>query len=154
MFYNFYGLYIVHDLVFMDDIKAKRFFDPIIGNLNYLQQHGLIINGRSIMFSFSTMVADNLGAHQIGRFQSSFSSGHICRRCFIEHSDLRLPMTQTRPDIRTSTYYDALIVQINSNFNKPPIMGVVRQSPIHSLDGFNLIMSLPADLMHDYLEGV
>ncbi|CAF4141942.1 unnamed protein product, partial [Adineta steineri] len=140
--------------ILKDDIKAKRFFDPIIGNLNYLQQHGLIINGRSIMFSFSTMVADNLGAHQIGGFQSSFSSGHICRRCFIEHSDLRLPMTQTRPDIRTSTYHDALIVQINSNFNKSPIMGVVRQSPIYNLDGFHPIMSLPADLMHDYLEGV
>ncbi|CAF4195370.1 unnamed protein product, partial [Adineta steineri] len=140
--------------ILKDDIKAKRFFDPIIENLNYLQQHGLIINGRSIMFSFSIMVADNLGAHQIGGFQSSCSSRHICRRYFIEHSDLRLPMTQTRPDIRTSTYHDALIVQINSNFNKSPIMGVVRQSPIHNLDGFHPIMSLPADLMHDYLEGV
>ncbi|CAF4316579.1 unnamed protein product, partial [Adineta steineri] len=100
------------------------------------------------------MVADNLGAHQIGGFQSSFSSGHICRRCFIEHSDLRLPMTQTRPDIRTSTYNDALIVQLNSNFNKSPIMEIVRQSSVHNLDGFHPIMSLPADLMHDYLEGV
>ncbi|CAF4197154.1 unnamed protein product, partial [Adineta steineri] len=63
-------------------------------------------------------------------------------------------MTQTRPDIRTSTYHDALIDQMNSNFNKSPIMGVVRQSPIHNLDGFHLIMSLSADLTHDYLEGV
>jgi hypothetical protein len=141
-------------LFFEDDIKAKRFFEPIIENLNYLQQHGLVINGRSIKFSFSTMVADNLATHQIGGFQSSFSSGYICRRCFIQHSDLRLRMSQTKPDIRTSIYHDALILQINSNLNKSLLMGVVGQSPIYDLDGFHPIMSLPADLMHDYLEGV
>ena len=46
-----------------DDIKAKRFFESIIGNLNHLQQHGLVINGRLVEFSSSTVVADDLGAH-------------------------------------------------------------------------------------------
>jgi hypothetical protein len=141
-------------LFFEDDIKAKRFFKPIVENLNDLQQHGLVINGRSIKFSFSTIVADNLAAHQIGGFQSSFSNGYICRRCFIQHSDLNLPMSQNKPDIRTSIYHDALILQINSNLNKSSIMGVVGRSPLYDLDGFHSIMSLPADLMHDYLEGV
>lgn len=145
---------ILNCFCFEDDVKARRFFEPIIANLNYLQQHGLTVNGRSIKFSFSTMVADNLAAHQIGGFQSSFNNGYICRRCFIKHSDLHLPISQTRSDIRTSTYHDSLIIQINSNFNKSPVMGVVRQSPIYDLDGFHPIMSLPADLMHDYLEGI
>lgn len=100
------------------------------------------------------MVADNLAAHRIEGFQSSFSSGYICRRCFIQHSDLHIAASQNKSDIRTSVHHDKIILQIQSNLNKFSIMEVVGQSPIYDLDGFHPIMSLPADLMHDYLEGV
>ncbi|CAF3992468.1 unnamed protein product [Rotaria magnacalcarata] len=40
-----------------------------------LQIEGLVVNGHRIKFSFSTLVADNLAVHQIGGFQSTFSSG-------------------------------------------------------------------------------
>jgi len=33
-------------------------------------------------------------------------------------------------------------------------MGIIGPSPIHQLIGFHPITGLPADLMHDYLEGV
>jgi hypothetical protein len=36
---------------------------------------------------------------------------------------------------------------------KTPVMGVIGQSPIHDLIGFNSITSLPADIMHDLFEG-
>ena len=100
------------------------------------------------------MVADNLAAHQIGGFQSTFSSGYFCRRCYIQHSDLNVPMSQIKPDVRTTINHDALIRQITSSINKSPIMGVVSQSPLHNLNGFHPTMALPADLMHDYLEGI
>ncbi|CAF1502731.1 unnamed protein product [Adineta ricciae] len=99
-------------------------------------------------------IADNLAAHQIGGFQSSFSTGYVCRRCFMKHCDLHLPMTQIRPDTRTSAYHDDLVKRITSNLNQTSIMGVVGKSPLYDLDGFHPTMSLPADLMHDYLEGV
>ncbi|CAF1441539.1 unnamed protein product [Adineta ricciae] len=161
------------ELFFEDDVKAKRFFEPIIKNLNYLQRNGLVINNRTIKFSFSTLVADNLAAHQIGGFQSSFSTvadnlaahqiggfqssfstGYVCRRCFLKHADLHLPMIHIRPDTRTSTYHDDLVRRITSNLNGTSIMGVVGKSLLSDLDGFHPTMSLPADLMHDYLEGV
>lgn len=100
------------------------------------------------------MVADNLAAHQIGGFQSSFNNGYICRRCLIQYADLHSPISNNKWNIRTSIHHDALTLEMNSNLNKSSIMGVVRQSPIYDLDGFHSITSLPADLMHDFLEGV
>lgn len=34
------------------------------------------------------------------------------------------------------------------------MMGVIGESPIRDLVGFHSISSLPADLMHDFLEGI
>ena len=63
-------------------------------------------------------------------------------------------MSVIKSDARTSITHDDLIRQINSSFGKSPLMGVVGQSPLNNLDGFHPTMSLPAYLMHDYLEGV
>ncbi|CAF4075472.1 unnamed protein product [Rotaria magnacalcarata] len=140
--------------ILMDNAKAKSFFQPIIENLNRLQVEGLFVNGQWIKFSFSTMVADNLAAHQIGGFQASFSNDHFCRRCLIGYPKRNLPRSTTKLAARTSIIHDDFVQQISANPNQSPLMGVAGQSPLHDLIGFHSTMSLLADLMHDYLQGI
>jgi hypothetical protein len=139
---------------FENNVKAQRFFAPIIDNLNILQVQGLRINGDQINFSFSTMTADNLAAHTIGGFQSCFSTGHFCRRCQITYADRLLPFSPTTIRERTSIEHDNFVQQVMADPHKSSLMGVIEQSVLHNLMGFHPTMSLPADCMHDFLEGV
>ncbi len=86
---------------------------------------GLVINGVHIKFSFSTLVADNLAAHLMGGFQSCFSNGYFCRRCYITYADKNLPITLTRVNSRTINDHDNIVQEIINDSNKSPLMGVV-----------------------------
>ncbi len=138
---------------FKDKTKAKRFFRPIIDNINQLQLHGLLINDIHLKFSFSTLVADNLAAHLVGGFQSSFSNGYFCRRCYMTYTDKNLPIPLTQIKRRTIVDHDNLVEEIVNNPNQSPLMGVVGSSLLHDLIGFHPTMSLPGDAMHDFIEG-
>ncbi|CAF1657680.1 unnamed protein product [Rotaria magnacalcarata] len=135
-------------------MKAKRFLQPIINNLNELQVNGLFINGNHLKFTFSTMVADNLAAHLIGGFQMSFNNGYFCRRCYIKSADRNLPISMTKADTRTCIDYDKFVEKVIRNPYESPLMGINEKSALEGLIGFHPIMSLPGDLMHDYIEGI
>ena len=139
---------------FEDCVKAKRFFEPIIDNLNWLQLHGLSINGTHLKFSFSTVVADNLAAHMIGGFQSCFNTGYFCRRCYIPYGEKNSPVALSCFKRRTAIDHNEFVQQIRLNPNKSPLMGIIGQSPLCGLIGFHSTISLPGDLMHDFLGGI
>ena len=139
---------------FQDRVKAQRFFRPIIDDINRLQTHGLSINGNDVKFSFSTIAADNLAAHFIGGFQCSFSNRFFCRRCYITQAEKALPINSIKPGVRTISDHDYLVDRINVNLSESPLKGVVGLSPMDGLIGFHPITSLPADIMHDFIEGV
>lgn len=126
----------------------------MIDDINRLQTHGLTVNGMSIKFSFSTLVADNLASHLIGGFQTSFNSNFFCRRCFITQTEKSLPMDSVKVGIRTINNHDDLLRKISTDPLAAPIMGVIGLSPFDQLIGFHPIVSLPADIMHDFIEGV
>lgn len=113
-----------------------------------------MINGIKHKFSFSTVVADNLAAHMIGGFQSCFNTGHFCRRCYITYEDRTSPRPLSHIKVRTVDDHDNIVKEIKSNSNKSSLMGVIGESPLHDLIGFHPILSLPGDLMHDFIEGV
>lgn len=135
-------------------MKARRFFQPIIDNLNQLQVNGLCVNGSNLNFSFSTMVADNLAAHMIGGFQSSFSTGYFCRRCLINYNDRSLPILLNNVNTRTTIDHDMFVKEVIRQPDKSPLMGVTSPSILQDLIGFHPVMSLPGDVMHDFIEGV
>ncbi|CAM4942781.1 unnamed protein product [Rotaria socialis] len=134
--------------------KARRFFEPIIENLNQLQSQGICINSNKLKFSFSTMIADNLAAHMIGGFQSSFSNGYFCRRCYTSYADRNLPILMATAVGRTCIDHDDLVQQVTADPQKSPLMGIVGKSLLYDLVGFHSTTSLPGDLMHDFLEGI
>ena len=141
-------------LSFEDHAKAQRFLRPIVENINRLQRQGISINGKHLKFSFSTIVADNLAAHLIGGFQSGFSHSFFCRRCYITQAERTLPIDLIKAGPRTITHDHHLVQRVNADPAKSPLMGVVGHSPMAGLIGFHPIASLPADIMHDFLEGV
>jgi len=137
-----------------DPAKTRSFFRPIIDNINQLQVQGLSIKDRHLKFSFSTMVADNLASHFIGGFQMSFNNRYFCRRCYITQAEKSLPINSIKLRPRTIIHHDSLLQRINANPLESPLMGIVGLSPVVDLIGFHPITSLPADIMHDYFEGV
>ena len=141
-------------MAFQDYAKARSFFRPIIDDINRLQVQGLLIDGKTIRFSFSTIVADNLAAHMVGGFNCSFNSRFFCRRCYITQEEKTLPISSIKHCFRTITQHDHLIQSINANPLQSPLKGVLGSSPIDGLIGFHPITSLPADIMHDFIEGV
>lgn len=140
--------------IFEDHIKAKRFLQPIIDNLNQLQFHGLVLKGDHLKFSVSTIVADNLAAHLIGGFQTCFSNGYFCRRCYITFDNRNLATPLSNINSRMMNDHDDLVHELLQNPGKAPLMGVVGPSLFDSLIGFHPTSSLPADCMHDFIEGV
>lgn len=132
---------------------SERFFRPIVDNLNHLQAYGLQIDDIHLKFSFTTVVADNLAAHIIGGFQSSFNNGYFCRRCYIKYADKHLPISSKERQFRTVHDHDIVVKKILNNPNRTPLMGVVGISPLRDLVGFHPTVSLPGDLMHDFIEG-
>jgi hypothetical protein len=136
-----------------DAEKEKRFFQPIVEDLNALQAHGLVINGVHLKFSFSTLAADNLAAHQIGGYQASFSSGYFCRRCHLSYDDRALPFSPGLTTYRTSPGHDQCLVKLAADPRGGPLFGIARPSVLMDLEGFHPTTSLPGDCMHDFLEG-
>jgi hypothetical protein len=136
-----------------DPQKSRRFFQPIIDDLNVLQRHGLSIGGKHVTFSFSTLCADNLAAHQIGGFQASFSSNYFCRRCQILFNDRALPLSSSKTQWRTSTDHDYHVQSIQTDPQHRRSFGITGVSVLDGLQGFHPILSLPGDCMHDFLEG-
>ncbi|CAM4786483.1 unnamed protein product [Rotaria magnacalcarata] len=139
-----------------DDMKMKKFYDPIINDLNDLQSSGLILNtfNSQIYFTFTTMAADNLAAHEVGGFQQSFSSGYICRRCLITYENRLIPLTDVHFVRRAANQHQRVLQSLENNPQIKSICGIVGPSPLNDLRNFNSSSSLPGDVMHDFFEGV
>ncbi|CAF1461136.1 unnamed protein product [Didymodactylos carnosus] len=58
------------------DVKRKKFYVPIIDELNKLQSNGLYIHSldTGVSSKFTTMCTDNLAAHEVGDFQMNFNA--------------------------------------------------------------------------------
>lgn len=145
---------IVSHFISKDPIKARHFFDPIVNDLNLLQEKGILVNGIRIRFSFSTIAADNLAAHYLGGFQTNFSSGHFCRRCLISYNDRLRPLDSTISMPRTIREHDMCVEHLRLNPNGKPVFGITGPSVFDGLTNFHPTTAFPPDLMHDIFEGV
>jgi hypothetical protein len=145
----------VHFSFGKDFEKRRRFYEPIVDDLNRLQSDGLSIdtfNGR-LIFSFSTLSSDNLAAHDIGGFQMSFSSGHFCRRCLISYRFRAVPLTDVVIIQRTEDKHNEMVQYALLHPNEKSRFGVIGPSILEKLEGFHATNSLPFDCMHDFFEG-
>ena len=59
----------------------KAIFHVLIKELNYLREHGIVVNGERIYFQLILILGDNLGLHSILGLTECFSANFPCRIC-------------------------------------------------------------------------
>ena len=70
------------------------------------------------------------------------------------YEDRKSPLPLSHIKVRTVGDNDNLVQEIKNDSNRSSFISVVDESPLHDLIGFHLTLSLPGDLMHDFIEGV
>ncbi|CAF1474991.1 unnamed protein product [Adineta steineri] len=135
--------------------KLKKFYEPIVQDLNDLQNTGLVINtfNSQILFTFTTIAADNLAAHEVAGFQLNFNAGHFCRRCMVSYENRLIPLTDIHFIHRNHLQHQRYLQLIENNAGMNSILGVIGRSPLNDLQNFDPTASCPGDVMHDFLEG-
>ncbi|CAF3556760.1 unnamed protein product, partial [Rotaria sp. Silwood2] len=91
------------------------------------------------------MVADNLAAHMIGGFQSSFSTGYFCRRRLINYDDRSLPILLNNVNTRTTIDHDMFVTELIRQPDKSPLMRVPGPRIPPNSPGFHPLLPLPGD---------
>ncbi|CAF4108891.1 unnamed protein product [Adineta steineri] len=136
--------------------KLKKFYEPIVQDLNDLQNTGLVINtfNSQILFTFTTIAADNLAAHEVAGFQLNFNAGHFCRRCMVSYENRLIPLTDIHFIHRNHLQHQRYLQLIENNAGINSIFGGIGRSPLNDLQNFDPTASCPGDVMHDFFEGV
>jgi hypothetical protein len=137
------------------DEKIRKFYEPIVMDLNGLQSTGLVINtfNSQLLFTFTTLAADNLAAHEVAGFQQTFSSGYFCRRCLVTYENRVIPLTDIHFIQRTHLQHQRYLQLLENNPQTKSMFGVVGPSPLNDLQNFDPTNSFPQDVMHDFFEG-
>ncbi|CAF1167144.1 unnamed protein product [Didymodactylos carnosus] len=148
-------LAVINTNYLQDEQYVKRFYKPVIDDLNALQTTGLSIGtfDAQLMFKFTCISADNLGAHQIGNFQQCFSTGYFCRRCLVQYDLRKIPLTDIHFMPRNEQQHQKCLDAINNNNDDSSVCGVVGESDLKQLAGFHPTTALSGDAMHDFCEG-
>jgi hypothetical protein len=135
--------------------NRKRFFDPIVADLNALQTNGIYIPTISsrLNFAFTVVTGDHLALNDIGGFQKTFNSGQFCRHCHIDYDQRLISLNEISYTSRTTDEHDNLVQQVQNLNNNIMLEGVADTSPLSQLIGFHPVISLPNDPMHDINEG-
>ncbi|CAF2188491.1 unnamed protein product [Rotaria magnacalcarata] len=136
--------------------NKKKFFDPIVQDLNILQTRGLCIPNFAsrLNFVFTVLTGDHLASNDIGGFQKSFSKGYFCRHCYMNYDERFTPLNEISHALRTTDEHDNLVKELLTLNNHTVLRGVVDDSPLSKLIGFHRVTSLPNDIMHDLHEGL
>ncbi|CAF4608406.1 unnamed protein product, partial [Rotaria magnacalcarata] len=88
---------------------------PIWNNCALDDKVNLYSVQHQIYFTFTTMAADNLAAHEVGGFQQSFSSGYICRRCLITYENRLIPLTDVHFVRRAANQHQRVLQSLENN---------------------------------------
>lgn len=131
----------------------KAVFEPVIEELNYLQNTGISIEEKfykgTVKFKVVAITGDNLGLNSILGFTESFSANKCCRICNIDKRGLQTAVFENSSLLRTMTSYRAQLQE-----NDMPNTGIKESCCWLNLTGFDIFENVAVDPMHDILEGV
>ena len=142
-----------------DDVKSygfKKVLEPLLQDLNILEQHGVFVSqiGQCVKGSVQCVIADNLGAHAIGGFVESFSSGSVCRFCTGVKSEFQTKDVKSGAfQLRTRDIHD--VHALSAQESETTCCGVKKQCVLtEHLSHFHVSTGYPPDIVHDLFEGV
>ena len=99
------------------------------------------------------LIADNLAAHDIGGFTTSFSSFRRCRFCNANSDNIQYNFSENNFQLRTPESYDSQVLEIEKNSNLCSMYGIRGNSVLNKLLHFHICWSSPSDIAHDLFEG-
>ncbi|CAF1453608.1 unnamed protein product [Adineta steineri] len=145
-----------HSNYLTNKLNRKKFFDPIVADLNALQIDGIFIPTLQthLHFAFTVVTGDHLASNDIGGFQKIFNTGEFCRHCHVNYNQKLVPLNEITHRRRIQDQHNNLVQQVTNLNNNVTLHGVVGASPLVNLIGFHAVTSLPNDPMHDFNEGV
>lgn len=98
--------------------------------------------------------ADNLGPHGLAGFQESFIVDNFCRLCLISHKQI----ASTEPgdfQLRTPEQHDSLLKELQNDDQLRSLNGVKNECALNKhLSYFHPITGFPADVLHNFFEGI
>ena len=128
----------------MDDIK-------------YLETVGLEVStyiGKIKVFgTVSALVADNLAAHDIAGFTTSFSGLRRCRFCNANTNNMQNTFCESSFQLRTENAHNEQVEIVANNPDLVSLFGVKYDSVLNQLHFFHIIWGSPSDIAHDLFEG-
>ena len=137
----------------------------LLDDLKHLEKVGIEItkpNKKIVKAGLAVFVGDNLGLHQLGEFNSVFSSGKICRICKAEYKDVCKDHhlyagieDDFNPELFTTSVYDELANTADVNGGaSDESLGIKTHCIFNSLEAFHCTTGMPPCLGHDFFEGV
>ena len=127
----------------LKDYTLERIVAPLLRDLRTLETTGYTLYG-----SISFISADNLGAHQIGGYQTHFNRGPVCRGCNVTSAELKDHLNCRNLEIRTQDKYEQQVRRVD-NPDLKYVYGVKGDSVFNQLEHFHVTSGLPFDIAHD-----
>lgn len=143
--------------VLIKKLGFKILLKQFIKDLQTLEGEGIDIDTPTGVTRFhgsiSVLIADNLAAHQIGGFLTSFSAFRRCRFCNVTSETMQIKFHEREFELRTPNSYNAQVEQINLNPQLSSVYGLHSSSVLNELQHFHVCWGSPSDIAHDLFEG-
>lgn len=129
---------------------------PLCEDLHTLQDHGINVGNHNLKGSVIFVAGDNLGSHFLGGFYESFGPlvKRPCRFCLCRNENMQTEFDASKFVSRTKENYKRQVELVQADPSLCNQYGLKADSPLNKLPLFHVTSGLPADCMHDMLEGV
>ncbi|XP_033097594.1 uncharacterized protein LOC117101675 [Anneissia japonica] len=136
--------------------NLPEILSPLIEDLSSLENEGIDVNNHRLKGSLVFVAGDNLGSHFLGGFYESFGPyiQRPCRFCLCRNENMQGQFDSSKFISRTKENYTRHISLIEEDPSLQNTYGLKSDTPLNMLPSFHIIDGLPADCMHDVLEGV
>ena len=139
-------------LLFNTENKKNYSFNkilyPLIEEIKYLEETGIIIGGKRVYFVLGLLLGDNLGLHSMCGFTECFVANFSCRFCKASRCMCKEMCVEDKSLLRNETNYTAdLQLQDLSK------TGIKTNSCFNDIDSFHVTKNYSVDAMHDLPEG-
>lgn len=124
-------------------------FNILIKELNYLREHGILVNDERVYVQLVLLCGDNLGLHSILGLTECFNANFPCRICKAPKGMITKMCIEDPQLFRTRDNYEH-DVQMN-NLSET---GIKTPCIWHEVNGFHITKNVAVDEMHDAREGV
>mgnify|MGYP000336098214 CR=1 FL=1 len=132
----------------------KDVLQPAISDIKSLESNGIDIESPygniNVKATISTLVADNLGSHEMSGFTECFSGKKPCRFCCVSRDNLK-DFTLCNHVLRNQESFEEMLSTVQDNPNLSVAYGVKRNSPLNDLEYFKACWGSPSDIAQDIL---